>query len=67
MLLVGLGRWVRSYPSRVAYLGVGPPLPHISVQVTVADSFVGEGHRGGSSSLSELEPLILFRGSSFVL
>ena len=28
VLLVGLGRWVRSYPFRVTRFGVGPPSPY---------------------------------------
>ena len=29
VLLVGLGRWVRSYPFRVTRFGVGPPFPSL--------------------------------------
>ncbi len=39
VLLVGLGRWVRSDPFRVTRFGVGPPLPQlIEVKVTAAES-----------------------------
>jgi hypothetical protein len=62
VLLVGLGRWVRSYPYCVRYLGVGPPpLLHSRLYI------IGEGHCGGSSCLSALEPRTLLRGSCFVL
>ncbi len=62
VLLVGLGRWVRSYPYCVRHLGVGPPpLLHSRLYI------IGEGHCGGSSCLSELEPSDTFQGFVFCL
>ena len=59
MLLVGLGRWVRSYPSRVAYLAV------LATTLKVAAHLLAVlPKRQPQKVETKLEPLKSIRGSS---